>query len=229
MRLDPATGAAVPALSGQDILEHVPGLAAIAEVECEDVSRLPGPHVTPEHMWRLARRAAAWLERPDVQGLVVTHGTDTLEETAYLLDLLLLSPKPVVIVGAIRTISEAGWDGPANLLAAVRVAAAPESPGPRCARGDERADPHRLGGAEDPHRIGRLVRLAGVRPGRRPRRRQGALRAPRRAPWQLDGRRRRHGPARRPSRNQRRPDQVGGRRPTIASCAAASPPARPAS
>ena len=127
MRLDPATGAAVPALSGQDILDHVPGLAAIAEVEGEDVSRLPGPHVTPEHMWRLARRAAAWLDRPDVQGLVVTHGTDTLEETAYLLDLLLLSPKPVVIVGAIRTISEAGWDGPANLLAAVRVAAAPES------------------------------------------------------------------------------------------------------
>ncbi len=107
----------------------MPGLAAIAEVECEDVSRLPGPHVTPEHMWRLARRAAAWLERPDVQGLVVTHGTDTLEETAYLLDLLLLSPKPVVIVGAIRTISEPGWDGPANLLAAVRVAAAPESSG----------------------------------------------------------------------------------------------------
>ena len=107
----------------------MPGLAAIAEVECEDVSRLPGPHVTPEHMWRLARRAAAWLERPDVQGLVVTHGTDTLEETAYLLDLLLLSDKPVVIVGAIRTISEAGWDGPANLLAAVRVAAAPESTG----------------------------------------------------------------------------------------------------
>jgi L-asparaginase len=129
MRLDPATGAAVPALSGQDILDHVPGLAAIAEVEGEDVSRLPGPHVTPEHMWRLARRAAAWLERPDVQGLVVTHGTDTLEETAYLLDLLLLSEKPVVIVGAIRTISEAGWDGPANLLAAVRVAASPESIG----------------------------------------------------------------------------------------------------
>jgi L-asparaginase len=78
-------------------------------------------------MWRLARRAAAWLERPDVDGLVITHGTDTLEETAYMLDLLLLSTKPVCIVGAIRTASEPGWDGPANLLAAVRVAAMPES------------------------------------------------------------------------------------------------------
>jgi L-asparaginase len=78
-------------------------------------------------MWRLARRAAAWLERSDVDGLVITHGTDTLEETAYMLDLLLLSPKPVCIVGAIRTASEPGWDGPANLLAAVRVAAMPAS------------------------------------------------------------------------------------------------------
>ena len=127
MRLDPATGAAVPALSGAEILAHVPGLERVAEVEYEDVSRLPGPHVTPEQMWRLARRAAAWLERPDVDGLVITHGTDTLEETAYLLDLLLITDKPVVLVGAIRTISEAGWDGPANLLAAVRVASHPAS------------------------------------------------------------------------------------------------------
>src|SRR5262245_16140307 len=127
MKLDPATGAAVPALSGGEILQHVPELKAVADIEYEEVSRLPGPHVTPERMWNLGRRAAAWLERPDVHGLVITHGTDTLEETAYLLDLLLLSPKPVVLVGAIRTISEAGWDGPANLLAAVRVAADPAS------------------------------------------------------------------------------------------------------
>jgi L-asparaginase len=127
MKLDPATGAAVPALSGAEILQYVTDLGSIADVEYEEVSRLPGPHVTPEQMWRLARRAAAWLDRPDVDGLVMTHGTDTLEETAYLLDLVLLSPKPVVMVGAIRTSSEPGWDGPANLLAAVRVAARTES------------------------------------------------------------------------------------------------------
>lgn len=129
MKLDPATGAAVPAMSAADILAQVPGLGDIAEIEIEDFSRLPGPHVTPEQMWRLARRAAAWLDRPDVDGLVITHGTDTIEETAYLLDLVLLTDKPVVLVGAMRTVSDVGWDGPANLLAAVRVAASPAARG----------------------------------------------------------------------------------------------------
>ncbi len=129
MKLDPATGAAVPAMGAADILEQVPGLDAIADIEVEDFSRLPGPHVTPEQMWRLARRSAAWLERPDIDGLVITHGTDTIEETAYLLDLLLLTDKPVVLTGAMRTVSDPSWDGPANLLAAARVAACVEARG----------------------------------------------------------------------------------------------------
>ena len=106
-----------------------PATGRIADVEVEDFSRLPGPHVTPEHMWRLARRAAAWLERPDIDGLVITHGTDTIEETAFFLDLVLTSDKPVVLVGAMRTVSDASWDGPANLLDAVRVAAAADAHG----------------------------------------------------------------------------------------------------
>lgn len=129
MKLDPSTGAAVPALSAADILRHVPGLAGVSEVEVEEFSRLPGPHVSPDQMWRLARRAAAWLERPDVSGLVITHGTDTIEESAYLLDLLLTSDKPVVLAGAMRTVSDISWDGPANLLAAARVAASPAARG----------------------------------------------------------------------------------------------------
>jgi L-asparaginase len=129
MKLDPEVGAAVPALSPAEIVAAVPGLADLAEFEVEDFSRLPGPHVTPDQMWRLACRAAAWLERPDVDGLVITHGTDTIEETAYLLDQVLLGDKPVVLVGAMRTMSDAGWDGPANLLAAVRVAASPAAAG----------------------------------------------------------------------------------------------------
>lgn len=125
MKLDRATGGAVPALGAADILAQVPQLASVAEFEVEDFARLPGPHVTPDEMWRLARRAASWLERPDVDGLVITHGTDTIEETAFLLDLVLTSPKPVVLVGAMRTMSDASWDGPGNLIAAARVAASP--------------------------------------------------------------------------------------------------------
>jgi L-asparaginase len=129
MALDPETGAAVPALGGEDILARVPEIRALGDIEVEDFSRLPGPHITPDGMWRLARRAAAWLERPDVDGLVITHGTDTIEETAYLVDLVLMSDKPVVFVGAMRTSSDASWDGPANLLAAARVAACPDARG----------------------------------------------------------------------------------------------------
>ena len=129
MRLDPVTGGAVPALSAQEIVAQVPGIRSVDAIEVEDFSRLPGPHVTPDQMWRLARRAASWLERPDIDGLVITHGTDTIEETAYLLDLVLTSDKPVVLVGAMRTISDPSWDGPGNLIAAARVAAAPASRG----------------------------------------------------------------------------------------------------
>lgn len=129
MRIDPVTGSAVPALSAEEIVALAPELVDVTEFEIEEFGRLPGPHVTPEHMWRLANRAAAWLERPDIDGVVITHGTDTIEETAFMLDLLLTTDKPVVMVGAMRTVSDPSWDGPANLLAAARVAAAPASAG----------------------------------------------------------------------------------------------------
>ncbi len=122
MRIDPGTGAAVPALSGEEIVSRVSGLRREARLTLEDYARLPGPHVTPNWMWRLRGRVAQILEDPDVDGLVITHGTDTLEETAFLLDLTLPSEKPVVFCGAMRTSSEPGWDGPANLMTAVRTA-----------------------------------------------------------------------------------------------------------
>jgi L-asparaginase len=129
MRIDPGTGAAVPALSGEEIVSRVHGLKKEARLTLEDYARLPGPHVTPHWMWRLRERVQKLLAEPAVDGVVLTHGTDTLEETAYLLDLTLDSPKPVVLCGAMRTVSEPGWDGPANLMTAVRTAAHPEAVG----------------------------------------------------------------------------------------------------
>jgi L-asparaginase len=129
MRRDPVTGAALPALSGRQIVARVPGLRREARLRLEDLARLPGPHVTPTWMWRLRGRVEAALANPAVDGVVITHGTDTLEETAYLLDLTVASPKPVVLCGAMRTFSDPGWDGPPNLTAAVRTAAHPDAAG----------------------------------------------------------------------------------------------------
>ncbi len=122
MRIDPATGGPVPALSGEEILARVPGLADIADFEIVNFALLAGPHMTPAKMIELAQAVKARLTDKGIAGIVVTHGTDTLEETAYLLDLLLDDERPVVFVGAMRNSSELSWDGPGNLRSAVRVA-----------------------------------------------------------------------------------------------------------
>ena len=129
MQIDPRTGGAVPALSGAEILARVPGLEPIADFVSDDFARLPGPHVTPPIMLNLAGAVRSCLADESIDGVVITHGTDTLEETAYLLDLLLDPDKPVVFVGAMRNSSELSWDGPGNLRAALRVAADPATRG----------------------------------------------------------------------------------------------------
>jgi L-asparaginase len=129
MRVDPAAGGAVPSLSGRELLEMVPGAAEIAALEAIEFDRIAGWRVTPEWIWRLAEAVREPLADPEVAGVVVTHGTDTLEESAFLLDCILEDERPVVFTGAMRNASEAGWDGPRNLAAAVRVAAAPEARG----------------------------------------------------------------------------------------------------
>jgi L-asparaginase len=122
MRFDPAADGPVPMLSGDEILAQVPGLGGIAETTTLEFARVAGPHMTPRQMFDLSRLVAKQLECEDIDGVVITHGTDTLEETAYLLDLVLRSEKPVVLVGAMRNSSELSWDGPANLHSAIRVA-----------------------------------------------------------------------------------------------------------
>jgi len=129
MRNDPAAGGATPALTAAEIMHATRGLEGHVEVETEEWGHFPGPHMTVARMWALRHRVAEHLAREDVDGVVVTHGTDTLEESAYLTARSLASRKPVVFTGAMRTQSDLGWDGPANLFEAVRVASSADAQG----------------------------------------------------------------------------------------------------
>ncbi|QGU95263.1 asparaginase [Clostridium bovifaecis] len=122
MKVDPRIHAAVPKLSGEEIMAMVTGIERHAEIECLTFSNLPGPHITPEKMMELSIYVQKVLMREDIDGVVVTHGTDTLEETAYLLDLTIKNEKPVIVTGSMRNSSELGYDGPANLSASICTA-----------------------------------------------------------------------------------------------------------
>lgn len=129
MKYDPATQGLVPAVNGDDLIEAVPALGEVAAVEVAEFANVPSGHVTPQMMFELAQLVDTYAAREDVNGIVVTHGTDTQEETAYLLSLATKTVKPVCITGAMRGASETGPDGPANILAAVMTAACDEAAG----------------------------------------------------------------------------------------------------
>ena len=126
---DDTIGALRVALTGDEIVNAVPGLDEIARITVEEIANVNSRNMTPAIWLRLSRRANELLAMPGVAGIVVTHGTDTLEETAYFLDLTVTSDKPVVLVGAQRAPTEYDSDGPRNMLNAVRVAASPEAVG----------------------------------------------------------------------------------------------------
>lgn len=128
-RRDPATGAVRAAANGDELIALVPALGDVAELSVEQVAAVNGWNVTPALMFDLARRVEAALADPGVDGAIVTHGTDTVEETAFLLDLVLPGDKPVVFAVALRHLEEPGTDGPRNLLDAARVAADPAARG----------------------------------------------------------------------------------------------------
>ena len=129
-RFDPVVGAIEEArLTGEQIVSAVPGLAEVASVEVEQIANVGSRDMTPE-IWRtLGKRVNEFLSFPEVKGVVITHGTDTLEETAFFLDLTVTSDKPVVVVGAQRAPTYFDTDGPRNLLDAVRVAVSDEAVG----------------------------------------------------------------------------------------------------
>ena len=125
MRHDPVRGGDVPAVSGPELIDAVPPLAGLAAIEVVEFANIPSPHMTPQHMRALGDEVEKKLLDPAVAGVVVTHGTDTLEETAYFLDLYVRSEKPVCFTAAMRGAGAVSPDGPGNILRAVRCAASP--------------------------------------------------------------------------------------------------------
>ncbi|CAM2145510.1 putative L-asparaginase periplasmic [Pararobbsia alpina] len=117
------------ALPVSRLLHAVPGLDEIARIDSDSVASIDSKDMTTALWVTLSRRIDALLARDDVDGVVVTHGTDTLEETAYFLHLTIKSPKPVVLTAAMRPATALSADGPLNLLHAVTVAASPASHG----------------------------------------------------------------------------------------------------
>lgn len=129
MKVDPKIKAAVPSLTGEEIMHMVTGIEEYATVVSYNFSSVPSPHMTMEKIMELRKFTMKILEMEDVDGVVITHGTDTMEETAYLFDLTIRTDKPIVFTGAMRSGSELGYDGPSNLAQSIVTAASESSRG----------------------------------------------------------------------------------------------------
>lgn len=110
----------VPTSELADFLRQFPQLSGVANVEVMDYLNVPSPYMTPQMMFDLAKMID--LKIIDYDGVVITHGTDTLEESAFLADLVLTTRKPVVFTAAMRSGGDLGLDGPRNIIGSVRVA-----------------------------------------------------------------------------------------------------------
>lgn len=129
MQRDERAGGNIPAHGGAALVAFAPELPSVAPFRIEDWGRYPACHLGPEKLWELRCRVEAVMREVRPDGIVITHGTDTIEETAYLLGRTLAPEIPVIVTGAMRTSSDPGWDGPRNLTDAARVAAAAGSRG----------------------------------------------------------------------------------------------------
>jgi L-asparaginase len=117
-----------PTLTASDLVESVPGLARVARISAETFRQVPSPELTLLDLTALAHEIIRRIDGGDA-GVVVTQGTNTIEETAFALDLLVCDDAPVVVTGAMRNPTLPGADGPANLLAAVATAASRDARG----------------------------------------------------------------------------------------------------
>jgi L-asparaginase len=141
---DDGSGTVKPSLTAKSLVDSVPGLAEAAEISVLDFSQKPGASLTLTDLLELARLLKHGVE--SAAGVVITQGTDTIEETSYLLDLWYSGTRPVVVTGAMRNPAQAGHDGPANLMAAVATAASETARdrGVLVVMADEVHDPQRV-------------------------------------------------------------------------------------
>ena len=123
-----ASGTIAPTLTAADLVQAVPGIAAIADIEAVSPLTVPGASLSIDDVLAVAALADDHLAR-GAAGVVVIQGTDTIEETAFLLDLAVRRDRPVVVTGAMRGAQAPGADGPANVLAATLVGASPAAVG----------------------------------------------------------------------------------------------------
>ncbi len=125
MKRDVMNDVLIPATSGQELLDSVPELEKYAELEIHEFSNIDSSEMTPQMMFELSLLIRQQIQRTDIDGIIITHGTDTLEETSYMIDLLVDAKKPIVLTAAMRGFNELGTDVPTNLLAAVKAASFP--------------------------------------------------------------------------------------------------------
>src|SRR5438045_9294654 len=107
MKIDPVKKAPVPAISGEDLVATVPEVSKYAKVEVENISNVPSDYMDPPRWITLTNEINRALARPEVAGVIVSHGTDTLEETAYWVDVTVNPDAPLILIGAPGKPSEA--------------------------------------------------------------------------------------------------------------------------
>ena len=116
-----------PGLSAQELLQRIPDVGSVARVTVENFLNVASAFIGFQEMLALAHRVRQAIVEPDFAGIVITHGTGTLEQTAYFLDVTLNEDRPIVVTGAMRNPTLPSDDGPMNLLNAIQVAASPRS------------------------------------------------------------------------------------------------------
>lgn len=127
MKIDDINHSVIPAFSADEVMASLLHSDIYNDLEVIEFSKVPSPSITPEMMLEISRSIQSLLVREDVLGVVVVHGTDTLEETAFFLDVILNSKKPVIVTGSMKSSSELGFDGINNLVSSILVARSPHS------------------------------------------------------------------------------------------------------